>query len=211
MRTKEEAIQFGLSFPDSYIDRPFRTADWELIRFRENKKAFLLIYERNGLVNLNVKVHPEWRDFWRRVYPAVQPAYRQNKEHWNSIILDGSIPEEELRRMISESYSLISDSPTKRIYEAVKKIPKGRVATYAEVAEIIRTHIVGESLDLIETLAVRIAQNILDECAYVHALEVTVNKPKAPIEVTFGNVAVTVFREREGTQIQGGKGACARG
>ena len=39
---------------------------------------------------------------------------------------------------------------------------------------------------MIETLAVRIAQNILDECAYVHALEVTVNKPKAPIEVTFG-------------------------
>ena len=87
-------------------------------------------------MNLNVKVHPEWRDFWRRVYPAVQPAYHQNKEHWNSIILDGSIPEEELKRMISESYALISDSPTKRIYEAVKKIPKGRVATYAEVAEM---------------------------------------------------------------------------
>ena len=75
-----------------------------------------------------------------------------------------------------------------------------QTTNYAEVAEIIRTHIVGESLDLIETLAVRIAQNILDECAYVHALE-----------VTFGNVAVTVFREREGTQSQGGKGACARG
>ena len=87
-------------------------------------------------MNLNVKVHPEWRDFWRRVYPAVQPAYHQNKEHWNTILLDGSIPEEELRRMISESYALISDSPTKRIYEAVKKIPKGRVATYAEVAEM---------------------------------------------------------------------------
>ena len=85
---------------------------------------------------MNVKVHLEWRDFWRRVYPAVQPAYHQNKEHWNTIILDGSIPEEELRRMISESYSLISDSPTKRIYEAVKKIPKGRVATYAQVAEM---------------------------------------------------------------------------
>lgn len=136
MRTKEEAIAFGLSFPDSYIDRPFRAADWELIRFRENKKAFLLIYERNGFVNLNVKVHPEWRDFWRRVYPAVQPAYHQNKEHWNTILLDGSIPEDELRRMISESYSLISDSPTKRIYEAVKKIPKGKVATYAQVAEM---------------------------------------------------------------------------
>ena len=37
--------------------------------------------------------------------------------------------------MIAESYDLIADSPTKRIYEAVKKIPKGCVATYAQVAE----------------------------------------------------------------------------
>ena len=38
--------------------------------------------------------------------------------------------------MISESYDLITDSPTKRIYEAVKKIPKGHVATYGKVAEL---------------------------------------------------------------------------
>jgi len=50
--------------------------------------------------------------------------------------LDGSIPENEIQRMISESYDLITDSPTKRIYEAVKKIPKGHVATYGKVAEL---------------------------------------------------------------------------
>lgn len=38
--------------------------------------------------------------------------------------------------MIAESYDLVTDSPTKRIYEAVKKIPKGRVATYGKVAEM---------------------------------------------------------------------------
>lgn len=38
--------------------------------------------------------------------------------------------------MIAESYDLISDNPTKRIYEAVKKIPKGKVATYGQVAEL---------------------------------------------------------------------------
>ena len=54
-----------------------------------------------------------------------------------------------------------------------------QTTNYAECRDI-RTHIVGESLDLIETLAVRIAQNILDECAYVHALEVTVNKTEGP-------------------------------
>lgn len=38
--------------------------------------------------------------------------------------------------MIADSYDLITDSPSKRIYEAVKKIPKGRVATYGQVAEM---------------------------------------------------------------------------
>ena len=38
--------------------------------------------------------------------------------------------------MISESYYIITDSPTKRIYEAVKKIPKGHVATYGRIAEM---------------------------------------------------------------------------
>ena len=38
--------------------------------------------------------------------------------------------------MIAESYDLITDSPTKRIYEAVKKVPKGKVATYGQIAEM---------------------------------------------------------------------------
>lgn len=42
----------------------------------------------------------------------------------------------DIRRMIAESYDLVTDSPSKRIYEAVKKIPKGRVATYGQVAEL---------------------------------------------------------------------------
>ena len=64
------------------------------------------------------------------------PGYHQNKEHWNTVILDGSIPDKDIKRMIAESYDLITDSPTKRIYEAVKRIPKGHVATYGKVAEM---------------------------------------------------------------------------
>ena len=94
------------------------------------------IYEREGHVNLNVKVNPEWRDFWRSAYESVTAGYHQNKEHWNTIILDGTIPEEEIKRMIAESYDLVTDSPTKRIYEAVKRIPKGHVATYGKIAEM---------------------------------------------------------------------------
>ena len=135
MKTRKQALEYGLSFPDTYQDAPFHDRNWQLVRFRGNKKAFLWTYERNGWINLNVKVHPDKAHFWRELYESVIPGYHQNKEHWNTIILDGSIPEKEIRTMIAESYDLISDSPTKRIYEAVKRIPYGHVATYAQVAE----------------------------------------------------------------------------
>ena len=52
------------------------------------------------------------------------------------MLLDGSIPDAEIKKMIALSYELVTDSPTKRIYEAVKKIPRGCVATYGQIAEM---------------------------------------------------------------------------
>jgi len=136
MRTREEALSYGLSFPDTYQDAPFHDENWQLVRYKGNKKAFLWTYERDGFINLNVKVEPDKAFFWRDIYESVMPGYHQNKEHWNTIILDGSIPDKDIECMIAESYDLISDNPTKRIYEVVKKIPKGKVATYGQIAEL---------------------------------------------------------------------------
>lgn len=136
MMTRKEALEYGLSFPDTYQQAPFHDENWQLVRVKGSKKAFLWTYERNGYLNLNVKTDPEWRDYWRSAFPSVIPGWHQNKDHWNTIILDGSIPDEAVRKMIAESYELVTDSPTKRIYEAVKKIPRGQVATYGQVAEL---------------------------------------------------------------------------
>ena len=134
MRTREEALRYGLSLPDTYQDAPFHDDNWQLVRVKGSGKVFLWTYERNGFINLNVKVSPEWRDLWRDIYEAVVPGWHQNKENWNTIILDGSVPTDEIKRMIAESYDLVVDSATKRIYEATKRIPKGCVATYGQVA-----------------------------------------------------------------------------
>jgi dihydroneopterin aldolase len=66
---------------------------------------------------------------------------------------------------------------------------------YGEVAEQIVADIEGQPVDLIETLASRIADGVLARPA-VRSVVVTVHKPSAPITVPFGDVAVTVERDR---------------
>ena len=135
IRTRQDVLKYGLSFPDTYQDAPFHDDNWQLVRYKGNKKAFLWTYERGGQININVKVAPDKAFFWRDIYASVLPGYHQNKQHWNTIILDGSIPDKDVRLMIAESYDLVSDDPSKRIYEAVKRIPYGCVATYSQIAE----------------------------------------------------------------------------
>ena len=115
MRKREEIMAYGLTFPNTYQDEPFRDFNWQLVRVRESKKAFLWVYERNDQLCINVKVDPEWRDLWRKTYPSVLPGYHQNKEHWNTIILDGSVPKEEIQRMIAESYDLVNKHKNRKM------------------------------------------------------------------------------------------------
>ena len=85
MKTREDALLFGLSFPDTYQDAPFHDTNWQLIRYKGNKKAFLWTYERNGFINLNVKADPDRAFIWRDIYKSVIPAPEQGTlEHHHS-------------------------------------------------------------------------------------------------------------------------------
>ncbi|GEK85467.1 dihydroneopterin aldolase [Microbacterium aerolatum] len=66
---------------------------------------------------------------------------------------------------------------------------------YGELAESVAAVVAGEPVNLIETLAQRIADVALDD-RRVRAVEVTVHKPHAPIPLTFTDVAVTLRRAR---------------
>ena len=52
--TRKEALAIGLSFPKTYQDAPFHDPNWQLVRFKPNKKAFLWTYEKDGHICLNV-------------------------------------------------------------------------------------------------------------------------------------------------------------
>ena len=121
MKTRQEAVSYCLTLPDSYEDTPFHDPNWTVIRCARNRKVFAWIFERQGKIWVNVKTDPEWRDFWRNAFEAVIPAYHLNKEHWNSIILDGSVPEKDIRRMIMDSYDLVK--PKEKTKNERKKRP----------------------------------------------------------------------------------------
>lgn len=112
MKERKEAIAFCSSLGNVYEDYPFDD-NWTVMRHRGSKKMFASIYEREGHIWINVKCDLEWRDFWRNAFESVIPAYHMNKKHWNSIILDGTVPDKDVKRMIEESYELTGGSCNK--------------------------------------------------------------------------------------------------
>ena len=63
--------------------------------------------------SINLKVDPEVGVELRERYPAVQPGYHMNKKHWITVIMDGSIPDKQLRQWIQNSYDLVASGLTK--------------------------------------------------------------------------------------------------
>lgn len=106
MRTRQEAVDFCLTLEDTYEDHPFHDFNWTLMRHKGNKKSFATIYERQGNIWINVKCSPDLIFMWRNVFNSVVPAYHMNKEHWNSIILDGTVDIGAIKNMIWDSYEL---------------------------------------------------------------------------------------------------------
>ena len=59
---------------------------------------------------MNLKCDPDLALELRDRYEQVQPGYHMNKKHWNTVVLDGVIPEQEIRKMIDHSYDLVVQS-----------------------------------------------------------------------------------------------------
>ena len=70
-------------------------------------KMFALVAEDADPLTISLKCEPGQALLLRDVYPAVRPGYHMNKTHWNTVTLDGSIPEAEIGGMIDDSYDLV--------------------------------------------------------------------------------------------------------
>lgn len=101
---KKEAETYLKSKPEAAEEYPF---GFDVQVFKVRGKMFALLSEEKGIANMNLKCDPDEALVLRQIYPAVLPGYHMNKRHWNTILLDGSLPPAEIERMIDQSYSLV--------------------------------------------------------------------------------------------------------
>ncbi len=111
----EELRDYCLKLPGTSEGFPF---DGETLVFKVLGKMFALCALENTPPTVSLKCDPELVPQIRAKYPAVSGAYHMNKKHWNGIVLDGSIGDDELKEWINHSYTLV-----------VTKLPKKQQAT----------------------------------------------------------------------------------
>lgn len=75
--------------------------------FKVNGKMFALT-NIESFESINLKSSPEDAVQLREQYPAVQPGYHMNKKHWNTVVMDGSIPDKLVKKWIDQSYNLVA-------------------------------------------------------------------------------------------------------
>jgi predicted DNA-binding protein (MmcQ/YjbR family) len=99
----EELRTYCLSLKGVTEDFPF---DENTLVFKVVGKLFCLT-DLEGPLSINVKNDPEKNIELREEYPAIKPGYHMSKIHWNTVEIDGSIPDDFIKNLIDESYDLV--------------------------------------------------------------------------------------------------------
>lgn len=94
----------------------------ETLVYKVMGKIFAITGLDNEGFQFNIKCDPEIINDVRAKYPAVQPGYHMNKQHWNTVHVDGSIATKELLKMIDDSYELVIQALPKKSREELKKM-----------------------------------------------------------------------------------------
>ena len=101
---KKKVRSYCLTLPQTKEDYPFGP---DVQVFKIKNKLFALMTTREGVERVNLKCDPEEAIILREIFEDVIPGYHMNKAHWNTVILSGSIPDGEIKRMIDRSYCLV--------------------------------------------------------------------------------------------------------
>lgn len=98
--------------PEAQLDYPFGP-DAKVYKVKD--KVFAIVSVRQQQLQVNLKCEPQQALMLRDIFPVVLPGYHMNKKHWNTVLLDGSLPRGEVERMIEHSFALVVKSLPKKL------------------------------------------------------------------------------------------------
>ena len=102
--TRDELIDLCLGYPGAAEDYPFGDG---VAVFRVAGKMFALVPLAAEPACVNLKCDPAWALELRAAHTSVRPGYHQDKRHWNTVDLDGTVGDDEIREMLDHSYQLV--------------------------------------------------------------------------------------------------------
>ena len=102
--TRDDVLDLCTGLAGAVEDYPFGD---EVAVFKVGGRMFALVMLEGSPGTVNLKCDPDLALELRARYEAVRPGYHQNKRHWNTVELDGSVEDDELRAMIDHSYELV--------------------------------------------------------------------------------------------------------
>ena len=108
--THKELHDYLLSLPNAWLDFPFGE-DTSVYKIGHKEtgggKMLALVSDTLKPVRLSLKCDPQLAERLRETYETVLPGYHLSKKHWNTIIMTGQVPDDELKSLIQISYNLV--------------------------------------------------------------------------------------------------------
>ena len=97
--------------------------EWDAVLYTVGGKIFALCGgDKNGESIITLMLDPANGDLMRQQNKGIVPGYYMNKEHWNSLYLEGGVPDDVVRAMINESHQLVFQSLSKKTRNAIMGI-----------------------------------------------------------------------------------------
>jgi predicted DNA-binding protein (MmcQ/YjbR family) len=101
------------------VDKDFKI-EWNAIRYLIGGKIFAMQGgDKDKKAIITLKCEPPFGQFLREQYQHIVAGYYMNKEHWNSVYLDGNVPDDILKQMIDMSYDLVLNSLSKKMQKEI--------------------------------------------------------------------------------------------
>ena len=115
---------------DSYLlEKPGAEKDykleWNAYRYMIRGKMFVMFGgDKHGKPIYTFKLEPDFGQFLRQQHKEIVPGYYMNKDHWNSLYIDGDVPDDVVKEMADRAYNVLLSSLPRKVQAEIQQATK---------------------------------------------------------------------------------------